>query len=77
MLVATQQPSMHIVPFITPTVFYTNQNMRAGRNQFSQYLTYNPDLRERAIVDRIYHSFKNTPYANRRLIVQAQFSFPR
>ena len=49
--------------------------MRTGRNQFSQYLTYNPDLRERAIVDRIYHSFKNTPYANRRLIVQAvQFS---
>jgi hypothetical protein len=36
MLVATQQPSMHIVPFITPTVFYTDQNMRAGRNQFSQ-----------------------------------------
>lgn len=31
----------------------------------------NPDLRERAIVDRVYHSFKNTPYANRRLIVQA------
>ena len=49
--------------------------MLTGRNQFSQYLTYNPDLRERAIVDRIYHSFKNTPYANRRLIVQAvQFS---
>jgi hypothetical protein len=51
--------------------------MRTGRNQFSQYLTYNPDLRERAIDDRIYHSFKNTPYAyaNRRLIVQAvQFS---
>jgi hypothetical protein len=49
--------------------------MLKGRNQFSQYLTYNLDLRERAIVDRIYHSFKNTPYDNRRLIVQAvQFS---
>jgi len=35
----------------------------------------NPDLRERAIVDRLYHPFKNTPYANRRFIVQAvQFS---
>jgi hypothetical protein len=30
-----QQPSMHIVPFITPTVFYTNQNIPIGRNQFS------------------------------------------
>jgi hypothetical protein len=49
--------------------------MRTGCNQFSQHLTYNSDLRERVIVDRIYHSFKNTPYANRRLIVQAvQFS---
>jgi hypothetical protein len=32
-----QQPSMHIVPFITPTVFYTNQNIPTGRNQFSQF----------------------------------------
>ena len=35
----------------------------------------NPDHRERAILYRLYHSFKNTPYASRRLIVQAvQFS---
>ena len=47
------------------------QSFFLGRNQFSQYLLVNPDLRERAIVDRFYHSFKNTPYCNRRLIVQA------